>query len=73
VKWDLVTRGAFENDVPVLLLGFETEKVKLPYQGKLFRETGKLYSTEPEIIINRVKQRRQIIEKYLKEVGFTSE
>lgn len=53
VVWDLKYRGAMDRDVPVLLLGFEADKIAGERQNLPVRE-AKAFK-EPEIIINRVK------------------
>ena len=65
VVWDLKVRGVMDQDVPVLLLGFESDKLAA---GRTeFQLIEKIQ--EPEITINRTKKLNEETMKKINETG----
>lgn len=71
VVWDLKVRGVMDHDVPVLLLGIESQK--LADERKTISESGAKDFLEPKITLNRTKQLNAGTLKKIKETGLDND
>lgn len=69
VRWDLDYRGSFENDVPVLLLGFETEKVASPRTETYSDEYAAYSSSQPVLVETQLSDIRPSTRRLCEETG----